>query len=79
MSVSRVWPRLQGHAFWHLLMGLNSYFGPAFAQFVHAEKVGTRAPRPQPAHCARAQEGLRPHVRYAACGLIPYVTIEKTE
>jgi len=30
----------QGHAIWHIFMGLNSYIGPAFAQYVRAQELG---------------------------------------
>jgi len=32
----------QGHAWWHIFMGFNSYYGPVFAQFVRARALGWR-------------------------------------
>lgn len=29
----------QGHAWWHLFMGLNSYYGPLFMQYVRADEL----------------------------------------
>jgi len=30
----------QGHAWWHVFMGINSYAGPAFAQYIRAKELG---------------------------------------
>jgi dihydroceramidase len=32
----------QGHAWWHVGMGINTYFGPAFAQYTRATQLGWR-------------------------------------